>query len=487
MKRLLALVKYNKVNHFVFFLLSYILCIVIGVVVPLASSSFIDNIIAGNRKQIVYLVMVMVLLWGSEQISGYIFDIQKGRCEADIWNQICKKINHNLLNYDRKKKKLETKDVSQQLGQSFELIKNFFSYYPVKFLGMVVEAICVIVILFRLSIVNAVIIVLFVPLFVLASSYYGDKLSEFGKMTVDSMSESREYLSDLTEISMSERFKKKPRLILIDSILDTYSINKRKQVRAEALFSNFMSYAFMNLLICISLITSGLLVLGQKQSVGVLYAVQLYASHFWLPIEFFVDVYKEYLSDKKLIDDFHEFMNVDLISYDYFRIDEIVLSNYVSLDEKNTCLHKPINFTFSRGNIYVIQGENGVGKTSLIRAVLGLSENYQGKIEVIGYGYNMDYSYAQSEPTYSRFFRDAISEKSSMGQLKYAQLEDSLKEEKSVYIFDEPTNYLDAEKKKELRKRFEILRNSNAIVILVTHDKEIISDDDVVIDLERCD
>ena len=66
----------------------------------------------------------------------------------------------------------------------------------------------------------------------------------------------------------------------------------------------------------------------------------------------------------------------------------IVLQNIVS-----TIAHfKPINVNISMDSIVKIEGDNGTGKTSLIKILCGLSNNYTGLIKINGYDlkYNIE-------------------------------------------------------------------------------------------------
>ena len=40
-----------------------------------------------------------------------------------------------------------------------------------------------------------------------------------------------------------------------------------------------------------------------------------------------------------------------------------------------------ISYTFERGRLYILQGENGVGKTTLVRVILGLLAPSEGSVE----------------------------------------------------------------------------------------------------------
>ncbi len=55
--------------------------------------------------------------------------------------------------------------------------------------------------------------------------------------------------------------------------------------------------------------------------------------------------------------------------------------NQVSCLIEETPLFKPIDFVLQSGVLLHLQGANGIGKTSLLRVLIGLSSHYQGAIK----------------------------------------------------------------------------------------------------------
>ena len=72
-----------------------------------------------------------------------------------------------------------------------------------------------------------------------------------------------------------------------------------------------------------------------------------------------------------------------------------------------------------------------------------------------------------------------------MGQKKMAQLKRDCMETKEVYFFDEPTNYLDSERKKQAIRMIQSLKREDRIILVVTHEKSLIQQADVVISLKQ--
>lgn len=462
-----------------------VVTIMLFLINPYVTKEFIDGLIYNGNNTFVILIVLLFLLYILIQICGYISDILRGKSEEEVWRKIIRLSQDTYLTYDPKKKKIERDDVNQQLGQSYELIKDFAAYYPVQLVVYIVQEIGIIGVLFLASPLNAILVLLFIPFFILISSHFGERLAAYGEKTIKSMGKCRNYIADFVELSFVERFRNKPVLKPITELLDEYKINKKKQVKMEAFFENYLSYAFLNFMIVLSLVISGIQVRNGQITLGSLYAIQLYVSKFWTPIEFFVEFYKKYAGSKNVLSDFLSFLCIEKIKYEEFPISSIQLKDYVSLDCNGKRLHKPLNEQLKPGVINVITGENGIGKTSLALAILGLSERYKGEIILPRFSRNKNFVYSQANPVFSNFYVEGALKEVSMGQLKLTQLCIDFSEDKQVYLFDEPTNYLDKIKKPYVRKNLERLVSLDKIVIVITHDVDVVHDNDHIIHMER--
>ena len=184
------------------------------------------------------------------------------------------------------------------------------------------------------------------------------------------------------------------------------------------------------------------------------------------------------------------------------------LINIFKKIDKRIILHN-INLEFQTTGIYVIKGESGSGKTSLLNIIAGIDKKYKGIIEVdnkIISGNNLEYikkyiSFCSNDYdlidniTIKENFNilkknnnydeeelksllkemnleinlEEYTNELSGGQKKRLMIIKSLIEHKPITIFDEPTANLDEENKKIiwacLKKESE-----NRLIIIATHD-----------------
>jgi ATPase subunit of ABC transporter with duplicated ATPase domains len=160
-------------------------------------------------------------------------------------------------------------------------------------------------------------------------------------------------------------------------------------------------------------------------------------------------------------------------------------------------LSTPLDLAMERGQKIVLTGANGIGKTTLLKSILGLIEPLSGSVELGDYlqiGYfeqEMDQSVTttcieeiwQEFPAYSQYeVRSALAKCGlttkhiesqvrvlSGGEQAKVRLCKLLNRDTNILLLDEPTNHLDVDAKDEL-KRALIAYKGN--ILMVCHEPE---------------
>lgn len=205
-------------------------------------------------------------------------------------------------------------------------------------------------------------------------------------------------------------------------------------------------------------------------------------------------------------------------------LDNIVI-NQISLTSETGTILKTNDYTLVKGKIYVITGDNGKGKSTLVRIVLGLfNGEYRGKIKINGteiseldmINFRKDkVSFVEQNPFIAikgfgstlcqnidgdslalddhliNFFSlssvlEGLSPDSinglSGGEIQKIAIIDSLKKDSELLIMDEPNSALDIQ---STRKLLELLPQCkhNKIILIISHDIifHSIADDVIVI------
>ena len=159
-------------------------------------------------------------------------------------------------------------------------------------------------------------------------------------------------------------------------------------------------------------------------------------------------------------------------------------------------LFSPLNFEVKAGEIVVLKGNNGSGKTSLFQALLKsskatvsgeLSLNTQN-ISVVRQNFSTDRGtlkeFAQKRELdytllltllkklgFERHTFDVLLENMSLGQQKKVQLAASLATPAELYLWDEPLNYLDTYNQDQL---LTLLQETKPALLVIEHDQNFI-------------
>ena len=160
-------------------------------------------------------------------------------------------------------------------------------------------------------------------------------------------------------------------------------------------------------------------------------------------------------------------------------------------------LSSPLTLSMERGQKIVLTGANGIGKTTLLKSILGLIPPISGSVEQGDYlsiGYfeqEMDQSISttcieeiwKEFPGYSQYeVRSALAkcglttkhieskvQALSGGEQAKVRLCKLINKETNVLLLDEPTNHLDVDAKEELKRALQEYKGS---ILMVCHEPE---------------
>ncbi|MFK5705262.1 ribosomal protection-like ABC-F family protein [Ligilactobacillus sp. LYQ139] len=203
------------------------------------------------------------------------------------------------------------------------------------------------------------------------------------------------------------------------------------------------------------------------------------------------------IQDKKGLLNDVEFMDKLSLNFSPTRKEKLLRLQDFSLSYGNDKLFVPISFELKRNDCIALVGENGVGKTSLINAILGdfkgeivgsLHKAKDLKISVVRQEFNYRGSlkdFAQTNRINFNVFLNNLHklgfkrrmfnkriEHMSSGQQKRVALAKSLTENAELYIWDEPLNYLDVYNKQQLQ---DMILEFSPTMLLIDHDVDFIN------------
>ncbi len=160
-------------------------------------------------------------------------------------------------------------------------------------------------------------------------------------------------------------------------------------------------------------------------------------------------------------------------------------------------LSRPLNLLMERGQKAVLVGANGIGKTTLLKSILGLTPSLSGSVELGDY---LSIGYFEQEmapgntttcleeiwkefPSYTQYqVRSALAKCGlttkhiesqvrvlSGGEQAKVRLCKLINRETNVLLLDEPTNHLDVDAKEELKRALKAYKGS---ILLICHEPE---------------
>lgn len=164
-------------------------------------------------------------------------------------------------------------------------------------------------------------------------------------------------------------------------------------------------------------------------------------------------------------------------------------------------LSSALNISMERGSRIVLTGANGIGKTTLLKSILGLIPAIKGSVEL---GENLEIGYFQQEmspdiettclqeiwnefPGFSQYeVRSALAKCGlttkhieskckvlSGGEQAKVRLCKLINRESNLLVLDEPTNHLDVDAKEELHRALKAYKGS---ILMVCHEPEFYED-----------
>ena len=164
-------------------------------------------------------------------------------------------------------------------------------------------------------------------------------------------------------------------------------------------------------------------------------------------------------------------------------------------------LSKPLDLVMERGKKIALVGANGIGKTTLLKSILGLIPSLEGSVEL---GENLLIGYFEQEgdydnattciqelwkdfPGFSQYEVRAALAKCGLttkhiesqvrvlsgGEQAKVRLCKLINRESNILLLDEPTNHLDMDAKEELKRA---LREYKGSILLICHEPEFYND-----------
>ncbi len=381
-------VKENK-KQFFFLALNLVLISLINIPLPYFSKIIVDNIINSKEYQLIlpviffftFIVVMQIILGYISSIQNakffqnFIFVIRSSIFQKSIENTY---INNSQLGLIQT---LMTSDVENLSNNYLTIISTFFN--------SVILIVSYLAILFLLNVKLALLCIIFIPLYIIWTLFMGEKLK---KMNSIAQNKRGQLLSSLTHFMTS----------LIPIHIYSYFDNARhefktvntenkkinKQILSLHAFFNIMSGTIIIVASFLPFFVGIFFVIHNHLSMGELIAFNGYAMSLFTPLTNLINLLVLFKSSeifeqrilsvinntecpKKSIQKSNSSKSNNHVLY----IEKMVLK-----DTSNQLLLNSKNFYINNGEVILLNGDNGTGKSLFLKSIVGLYKNFSGNI-----------------------------------------------------------------------------------------------------------
>lgn len=388
---LLKLKPYIKKCKFWFFggIIGMIICSVIYFPVPYLMGYIIDKILLAHGSErtlykfIAILALVHLLRYGISIFSKSLFIKVDNFVVNEIRMSMMDKIIDLPMSFLAKNEKGY---VLSRISECSGIGRIFSPMFVGIFLG-IFDLIFSLIMMFTLNYKLTIIALIMVPIYFLSVRSSSKQLSETTKLMLETgavlSGETFEVLNGIEEIKIMNG--KKIQLDKFKHKLEEMVKNSVKQSKQILMFMENI-LVVNNIATVIILLFSGILILNGKLTIGTYTAFSVYMSKVFGSTQSFASLGMTLKPVCVSIERSEEFLELEDENCGRTEmINETIQSIKIKdlsfkYDENGQTIIKKLTFSINKGDKLLIKGENGTGKSTLIKILLGLYEPSEGEI-----------------------------------------------------------------------------------------------------------
>lgn len=495
-----------------FFLIVYVMIGISTTIIYIYSSYIIGNFIdvlvkSREMREIYFYISKFTIL----NIISFFLDYFANRLYLDIQMNSSFLFNKDLIEHfqclslihsDNFDKSYITQEFNNDSNGLVIFLMDILKNIPINIITLIVSFAFIINLSFTITMILVSSCFFYIVVFIIMKR----KIYEINLKLLESQSEF--FKQSFIQISRLKSIKIHNISNYLREFLDK-SFSNLKEVSKEHLNINYI-YSGLNgmtqhIVLIITFLYGGYLVINEKISIGELTIIAAFFNNILTSINYFMSLGEKYQEARGMLQRTNELLKIPKETNGKIILEKIekVTTKNLNFSYGDKVVLKNFSYEFTKGNIYLIEGNNGVGKTTLTNLLAGLYiDNFQGEIRInncpikkidmknlretlISYTEQspfLIYSYIKEIPR-KKFLRKILKEFNlenididnnvtknlSQGQKQKFAIVQTLYKNGDLLFFDEPTSNLDNESKKAF---FKILKEikKDKIIILISHE-----------------
>lgn len=381
------ILKSKKSYFFIYIFLSIIIAI-LGMISPLISGNFIDQLIKNPNENLIYTVtMLYFILVVLQIVFSYIFSI----IETKLIIQLTYNLNYQIINHLQKVSLISFNQqnipyLNQRINTDCNVVINFYiSLIKNIIMNVLSITLCLGVILSINSII-CFLIVFFIILYIILFRFMKSPLSKAKERYKEI---SAFYFSMLQEQLIKTRIIKIYNLFTFFKQRLDVSFNSFFKESLTNLKLNFLFQSSDTIITMVSQIilflVGGTLILQGSLTIGMFTLLSSYFNNLIGSTKYFINLGNDYLDCQVSENRILEILDVKIEKNGNKKISSIdtICLNNITFKLSNNNIINNFHCNLKKGFAYKINGLNGKGKTTIINLILGLYISaYEGTIKI---------------------------------------------------------------------------------------------------------
>lgn len=380
--------------YLIFIILLGTLLSITSVYRAIISKSLIDFSIKGNFSSSVHTLIIMSLIILGQITFSSLINLLTSYSSTKLSNNIQKKL-YTHITYSKwiDSSKYHTGDILTRITNDVSTITNFIINTIPNVISLTVLLICSFIALLSFEPLLAVLLLLIAPISILTSHFFGRKLKKLYLKSQEAESNNVSFIQEsIQNILIVKTFcLEKDNLSNYDKIQNTKLKLSLSRGYISALYNMMISLGYWGSYFLVFCWGSSSLSRGAT-TFGTLTALLQLTSNIQAPLSGLASSFSQFITSFASVERLMDIENLSLENYKLAPTSsmlENITSAFIEFKNitfgytKNTTILKNISLNIFSGEIVAIVGTSGEGKTTFIKLLLSLLDDYKGSIHII--------------------------------------------------------------------------------------------------------